>query len=38
LLWVEISEIILGRESGSRLAAEVGRGARHWKLFLMLWK
>ena len=26
-----------GGESGSGLAAEVGDGARYWRVFLMLW-
>ena len=36
LLWVEIVEVYLGAESGSRLAVEVGDGARYWMLFLRL--
>ena len=38
LLWVEIFELFLGggRKSGSRLALEVGDGARYWMLFLSL--
>ena len=31
MLLVKIFEIIWGVKSGSRLAAEVGEGARYWK-------
>ncbi len=33
LLWVEIFEVYLGGESGSRKAVEVGDGARYWICF-----
>jgi hypothetical protein len=33
LLWAEISKADFGRKSGSRLAVEVGDGARHWMAF-----
>jgi hypothetical protein len=34
LLWVEIIELYWGRKSGSRLAVEVGDGARYRWSFL----
>jgi len=36
LLWVEIFEVYLGRKSSSKLAMEVGDGARYRMLFLRL--
>jgi hypothetical protein len=36
LLWVEIFGVYLGEIDGSRLAVEVGDGARYWMLFLRL--
>jgi hypothetical protein len=36
LRWVEIFEVYLGGESGSKLAMEVGDGARYRMLFLRL--
>jgi hypothetical protein len=33
LLWVDLFGIYFGGESASRLVAEVGDGARYWRVF-----